>query len=268
MGVEETLLGKPVAYPSRYDPSLLRRLARQPARRELGLGAPLPFFGEDVWRCYELSWLTASGVPRIGVLRLRVPCESPAMVESKSLKLYLNSFAQTVFRHPAEVAASVEEEVGRIVQAPVAAAIESPSAPAAGAFDAVCLDDLQVDVVDYEPNPKLLRALDEEGADAACTHLFRSVCPVTGQPDAASLCLSWRGRKLDRGSLLAYLVSFRNEAAFHEQVVERIFADVRAATEARELTVDGRFLRRGGIDINPYRSTTPGAAPDIRLPRQ
>lgn len=266
--MEDTLLGKPVRYPSRYDPSLLRGLSREPARRTLDLGQPLPFFGEDVWRCYELSWLTASGLPRIGVLRLRVPCDSPAMVESKSLKLYLNSLAQTAFRHSAEVAASIEDEVGRVVQAPVVAVIEPPSASAASAFDAVCLDDMQVDIVDYDPNPKLLKALDGEGAEAVCTHLFRSVCPVTGQPDWASLFLSWRGRKLHRGSLLAYLVSFRNEAAFHEQVVERIFADVRAATDAQELTVDGRFLRRGGIDINPYRSTMPGPAPDIRLPRQ
>ena len=266
--MNETLLGKPVPYPSRYDPSLLRRLDRSPARRELGFGKPLPFFGEDVWRCYELSWLAASGLPRVGVLRLRVPCDSPAMVESKSLKLYLNSLAQTVFESSAEVGASIEAEVGRIVQAPVVAAIESAPPASGSAFAAVCLDDMQVDIVDYEPNPALLRALDEEGADAVCTHLFRSLCPVTGQPDWASLFLSWRGGKLDRSGLLAYLVSFRNEAAFHEQVVERIFTEVRAATDARELTVDGRFLRRGGIDINPYRSTAPGPAPDIRLPRQ
>ena len=266
--MKKTLLGQATSYPSRYDPSLLQALHRAAQRRELGIGEPLPFFGEDLWRAYELSWLAPSGVPRIGVLTLRVPCDSPAMVESKSLKLYLNSLAQTIFGTSAEVAASVEAAVGRMVRAPVAATVAPPSAPANAALRSTCLDDLHWDIVDYEPNPALLKTLDEEGGDAVHTHLLRSVCPVTGQPDWGSVLLSWRGRKLDRRSVLAYLVSFRNEAAFHEQIVERIFVEMRAATEACELTVDGRFLRRGGIDINPYRSTLPGAAPDIRLPRQ
>ena len=219
------------------------------------------------WHCYELSWLKPGGLPRIGVLTLRVPCTSPATVESKSLKLYLNGFAHTVFDSADAVAATIEADLSALAGAPVTATI-SQTPDTITDFTSYCLDGLDVRDVGYTaPDPTLLIATGQDGADAVHTHLFRSICPITGQPDWASVALAWRGRHLDRTGVLRYLVSYREAAAFHEDVVERIFADIRQAA-AKELTVDGRFLRRGGIELNPYRSTVQGRAPAIRLWRQ
>ena len=266
---EDLPLGKPTMYPSRYDPSVLRALDRAAPRSELGIGSALPFLGEDVWNAYELTWLGSAGLPRVGVLTLRVPCASPAMVESKSLKLYLDSFALTAFESAADVVAAIERDVSRCVGTAVRTAVR-PIGEQGGAaqFDGVPLDDLAVEITTYRPNPALLVRAEEEGCDAVHTHLFRAVCPATGQPDSGSIAIAWRGRRLARRGLLAYLVSYREEPCFHEHAVERIFADVQAAAQASDLTVHGRFLRRGGIDINPFRSTRRAEAPTMRLPRQ
>ncbi len=255
-------LGRHVAYPTHYDPSVLRPIDRAPARRRLGIDT-LPFFGEDVWNGYELSWLSPSGLPRVGVLTLRVPCRSAATVESKSLKLYLNSFAQTAFAGRDDVADTIAADLAGIVRCRIAAGIAASTATACTDFESFCLDDTQPC-----PAEPTLTATDDPGADAVHTHLFRSVCPITGQPDWGSVQIAWHGRGIERPRLLAYLLSYRNEASFHEDAVERIFVDVLEAAQATELTVHGRFLRRGGIDINPYRSTSHRPAPLIRLPRQ
>ena len=260
-------LGKPTAYPTRYDASVLRAIERAGQRREIGLDGDLPFLGEDLWNAYELTWLGPAGLPRIGVLTLRVPCESPAMVESKSLKLYLGSFAQTSFADVAEVTATIERDVSRCVGASARGTIRRQPVPF-GELHGMCLDGLSVETAAYRPNPALLRRDDGFTRDAVHTHLFRTVCPATGQPDSASIAIAWRGRALEREGLLKYLVSYREQPCFHEHAVERIFADVRRAAEARELTVHGCFMRRGGIDINPFRSTRDAKAPLIRLPRQ
>lgn len=262
-------LGKPVDVPRRVDPSLLRPIDRATARERLGIAAPLPFNGEDVWRCYELSWLRPGGLPRIGVLTLRMPCTSPATVESKSLKLYLNGFAHTPFADVGDVERRVAIDLEGIVGVGVSAVImDGPVDRVAHDFTSFCLDGLPVDVDRYEPDAALLAPSGPMGTDAVHSHLFRSVCPVTGQPDWGSVAVSWRGKLLDRASLLRYLVSYRDAAGFHEDVVEGIFVDLRAATGATELTVDGRFLRRGGIDLNPFRSTHRDHAPVLRLWRQ
>ena len=262
-------LGKPVDAPRRVDPSVLRPIDRAAARERLGIVGSLPFNGEDVWRCYELSWLRPGGLPRIGVLTLRIPCTSPATVESKSLKLYLNGFAHTEFASGGDVVRQVATDLEGIVGAEVSAVItDTPADPAASDFTSFCLDGLPVDVDRYEPDAALLAPSGSMGTDAVHTHLFRSVCPITGQPDWGSVAVSWRGMLLDRASLLRYLVSYRDAAGFHEDVVEGIFVDLRAATGATELTVDGRFLRRGGIDLNPFRSTHRDRAPAVRLWRQ
>lgn len=262
-------LGKPTTYPSRYDPSVLHVLDRAAQRGELGIGGALPFLGEDVWNAYELTWLGDAGLPRVGVLTLNVPCASPTMVESKSLKLYLDSFALTAFGSVADVAATIERDVSRCVGAAVRASVR-PIGERGGAakFDGFLLDDLVVEVAAYRRNPTLLVGAEGEGRDAVHTHLFRTVCPATGQPDSGSIAIAWRGGRLEREGLLAYLVSYREEPCFHEHAVERIFSDVRAVAQASELTVHGRFLRRGGIDINPFRSTRYTRAPRMRLPRQ
>ena len=262
-------LGKPVDVPRHVDPSVLRSIDRVVARERLGIAEPLPFTGEDVWQCYELSWLRPGGLPRIGVLTLRIPCASPATVESKSLKLYLNGFAYTRFARGGDVEARVATDLEGIVDAEVSVVItETPADRAASDFTSFCLDGLSVEVDRYAPDAALLAPSGSMGTDAVHTHLFRSVCPITGQPDWGSVAVSWRGKLLDRASLLRYLVSHRDAAGFHEDVIEGIFVDVRAATDATELTVDGRFLRRGGIDLNPFRSTHGDRAPALRLWRQ
>lgn len=262
-------LGKSVEVPRHVDASVLRAIDRAVARERLGIVGSLPFDGEDVWQCYELSWLRPGGLPRIGMLTLRIPCTSPATVESKSLKLYLNGFAHAEFGSGGDVVARVATDLAAVVGAEVSTVItDTPADPAASDFTNFCLDGLPVDVDRYEPDAALLMSSGSMGTDAVHTHLFRSVCPITGQPDWGSVAVSWRGKLLDRASLLRYLVSYRDAAGFHEDVIEGIFVDIRAATDATELTVDGRFLRRGGIDLNPFRSTHRYRAPTFRLWRQ
>ena len=262
-------LGRRVAYPASYDPSVLRTIERRTARKEIGIGDPLPFLGEDVWNCYEFSWLGASGLPQVGALTLRVPVGSPRIVESKSLKLYLGGFGGSKFEDSAAVRSAVEDdlslETGSAVEVTVG---DLDDIQRLGDFATFCLDHLPVSVDRYERSPDLIAATGKNGRDAVHTHLFRSVCPITGQPDWGSVAIAYRGRLLDRASVLRYLVSFRGTADFHEVATERIFADLHRATDATELTVDARFLRRGGIDINPYRSTAQSRAPMVRLRRQ
>ena len=264
----ETLLGRAVAYPARYDPMLLQPIDRAVARRQMGLAKAMPFVGEDLWRIYELSWLLPAGKPCNAVATLRVDCGSPATVESKSLKLYVNSLAQETFADAAVVQATMAEDLAKVTGRAVAVDIAPDAPPANGRMAGVCLDDMPLGISRYQPDADLLEPLDAFGGDKVHSHLFRSLCPVTGQPDWGSIAVAWQGRRLSRPSLLAYLISYRAAASFHEDVVERIFVDVQAATEATELTVQGCFLRRGGIDINPFRATSRPRGPSLRLPRQ
>ena len=271
MGISDDLpLGRRVGYPTTRDPSVLRGIARAPARANIGLGDPLPF-GEDLWNAYEFSWLAPSGLPRIGVLTARMPCASPRIVESKSLKLYLDGFAQTIFAAKADVTAAIAQDLTAATGAAVSVEINTPAeATPLGEFRGFCLDDLNVDIEHYEVAPQQLTSdgPSAAGTDAVYTHLFRCLCPVTGQPDHGSIRVAWRGRQLNRADLLAYLISFRTSTGFHEETVERIFVDIRHAAVATELTVEGRFLRRGGIDINPWRATSPRLPHLVRLHRQ
>ena len=262
-------LGRRVDTPKHYDPAVLRGIERRLARQQIGITEPLPFLGEDVWNCYEFSWLAPTGLPRIGVLTLRVPVESPRIVESKSLKLYLNGFGGTTFENATEVVERVEGDLARETGASLQVAIRDVDdvQPVAN-FASFGLDSLPVSANRYERSPDLLIATGDGGRDAVHTHLFRTVCPITAQPDWGSVAIAYRGRLLDRASVLRYLVSYRDTADFHEVVAERLFVDLREATQASDLTVDTRFLRRGGIDINPFRSTTRAKAPMVRLSRQ
>lgn len=262
-------LGQRVDYPKHYDRSVLRSIERRVAREQIGIHEPLPFEGEDVWNCYEFSWLAPTGVPRGGILTLRVPVESPCIVESKSLKLYLNGFGGTAFEHDLVAVECVEDDLARETGGPVQVAIRDiDDIQPLGDFASFRLDALLTTTECYKRAPDLLATTGDQGGDAVHTHLFRTVCPITGQPDWGSVAIAYQGRLLDRPSLLRYLVSYRNTADFHEVVAERLFMDLRDATEATELTVDTRFLRRGGIDINPFRSTSRSTAPTLRLARQ
>jgi len=265
-------LGKPSEYVTTYTPSLLRSIERAPLRAPLGIVDRLPFQGEDTWNCYEFSWLNAKGKPDVAIVKLRVPCNSAAIVESKSLKLYLNSFAQTVFATRAELITTLSSDLTLAFRAPVIIdLVDVDHAPEPVAqFPGRCLDDLDVEVEVYHWCPDLLEieAGEVTVRQTLHTHVFRSVCPVTQQPDWASILVQYVGHRIPPESLLRYLVSFRNHAAFHETTIEQIFVDLSQRCAPEQLSVYGRFLRRGGIDINPFRSTNESSAPATRLVRQ
>ena len=271
---------KPAGHVDSYTPSLLHSIGRVRARARLGISGALPFRGEDLWTGYEFSWLNEAGKPLVAGLRLRVPCTSPNLVESKSMKLYLNGFAQTRFGSRGDVSAALEADLAAAFDAPVGIElVELGRLGGSTRLPGDSLDDLDVVIEDYERKPALLRLVEcsEAGQGSAGairvsetwhTHLFRSRCPITGQPDWASMLVEYSGTPLEPRGLLKYLVSFRRHAAFHEDTVEQIFVDIMQRCRPAELTVYGRFLRRGGVDINPFRSTVESRAPDCRLSRQ
>jgi 7-cyano-7-deazaguanine reductase len=270
-----THLGKTTLYADRYDASLLDPISRSVARASLPLSNTerLPFSGVDRWTGYELSWLNGSGKPLVAMAEFEFPCTSPRIIESKSFKLYLNSFNQTVFESVRAVASQMEKDLSQAAGAPVLVHLMDMRQAAAlgvGHFTGICLDDLDVTCRTYEPNPELLRlaAGGAEVHETLFSDLLKSNCPVTGQPDWASLYLRYAGPAIDRAALLQYIVSFRNHRDFHEHCVERIFLDVSRQLRPRELTVYARYTRRGGLDINPFRTNCGEQLPELRLVRQ
>jgi len=268
--LETSPLGREVPYPEHYDPTLLFAIPRAEGRVRLGLRDPLPFAGVDVWNAYELSWLASSGKPEVALAVITVPCESPAIVESKSFKLYLGSFGQTRFADADAVRAAIVRDVSAACGKPVAVTLAPAGVPERLApMYGESLDTLDVEIADYLPNPALLSARGEVVEESLASDLLRSVCPVTGQPDWASVQVRYRGPRIDRAGLLAYIVSFREHPDFHEHCVERMFVDVLARCRPERLSVYARYTRRGGLDINPFRSNwEAGAPPNVRTPRQ
>lgn len=267
-GAEASPLGKPVAYRDTYAPELLFPLDRQAERESLGLQAgALPFVGEDLWNAYELSWLGPRGKPVVAIGRFRVPADSPRLIESKSLKLYLNSFNQSRFNDARSVSACIANDLARASGAAVQVDVRplSMQPPRCIAYPrGELLDELDIDVDCYTPDPALLAA-DLSGATASETlysHLLKSNCLVTGQPDWGMLVVRYTGPAIDRAALLRYIVSFRQHNAFHEHCVERVFCDILRACRPRALAVWARYSRRGGLDINPFRTTGQFPAPD------
>ncbi|WP_317933400.1 NADPH-dependent 7-cyano-7-deazaguanine reductase QueF [Halioxenophilus sp. WMMB6] len=269
-------LGKETEYASLYDARLLYPIPRATARQSLGIGEPLPFYGVDLWTAWELSWLNSQGLPQVAVAELAVPIDSANIVESKSLKLYCNSFNQTQFADWSSVAATMEKDLTQATGAPVAVRLmtltEAEEYYQKGRFEgAFCLDELPVTIEHYHPEPALLRldsARAEVVSESLVSHLLKTNCPVTGQPDWASLWLSYTGPAIDRESLLAFIVSFREHQDFHEQCVERFFLEIRDRLRPTELSVYARYTRRGGLDINPYRSSDNTRPAPLRLVRQ
>ena len=266
---EHSLLGREAAYPEQFDAGLLYPIPRTLGRESLGLaGGELPFIGIDRWHAYELSWLDARGKPQVATATLQVPADSPNLVESKSLKLYLNSCNATRFDSADSFRAQVEGDLSAAARATV---IMSFGLPPFDAPDAITIDALDI-VIDSHgpPNPALLVADTGDVVDEALhSALLKSNCPVTGQPDWADVFIAYRGPRMARASLLRYLVSFRDHAGFHEQCVERIFTDLSTRCLPEWLSVEARYTRRGGLDINPWRAT-PGSSPPPagRCPRQ
>jgi len=265
-------LGHPTGYPDHYAPALLYPVPRAPQRAALGIGARLPFTGVDLWTAYELTWLDDRGKPQVALATLQVPVDSPAIVESKSMKLYLGSFAQARYASGADVAATIARDVSRAAGALVLATLQEPAAFAAQSIAELSgesLDELPIACDAYDVAPDLLSVGEATVAETLTTRLFRSVCPVTAQPDIASIEVAYRGPRIDRAGLLRYLVSYRCHAGFHEHCVERIFADIAARCRCDQLTVYARFTRRGGIDINPFRTNAGSPPPaNVRTARQ
>ena len=251
-------LGHATVYQDRYDPALLFPVERAPLRAELGLLEALPFSGEDVWTAYELSWLDEHGKPQIAIATFRVPAASPRIVESKSVKLYLTAFNQTRFASASEVQAAIARDLAHAAGAGVHVTLHEPDAfamlPRAEPRGR-CLDDLPLSIDLYAPDPDALATRAGIVQETVFTRLFRSVCPVTGQPDYASVEVSYHGQAIDHAGLLRYLVSFRRHPGFHEHCVERIYVDIAHRCSPARLAVHARFTRRGGVDINPYRSS-------------
>jgi 7-cyano-7-deazaguanine reductase len=273
--VEHSPLGQATVYADRYDASLLFPIPRAAKRAELGIAGELPFHGEDLWNAYELSWLDPRGKPRVAVAEFRVPAGSPNIVESKSFKLYLNGFAQERMADEAALAAILVRDLSAAAGAPVHTRLRSPEALAGTTIaepEGWLVDRLDLDIDDYgPPRPDYLSADPAIATvgETLVSHLLRSNCPVTSQPDWGSVQIAYRGAPIDRAGLLRYLVSFRNHSEFHEQCVERIFMDVRRQCAPERLSVYARYTRRGGLDINPFRSSDPAAqAPNPRGARQ
>jgi len=259
---QDSALGRHVDYPRAYDASLLFPIARSLGRTTIGVDpASLPFHGNDRWHAYELSWLDARGKPRVATATFEMPADSANLIESKSLKLYLNSFNASRFDSDDVVRDAIARDLSHVAGAPVTVAFGLPAI--ADANSAIDLDAQDIAIDAYGPPDASLLAADanDDADETLSSALLKSNCPVTGQPDWASVRITYRGPRIDRAGLLRYLVSFRDHAEFHEQCVERIFVDLLARCRPRALSVDARYTRRGGLDINPWRATPGISAP-------
>jgi 7-cyano-7-deazaguanine reductase len=272
---EASPLGKPTTYQAEYAPSLLFPIARQQKREEIGISGTLPFFGVDLWNAYELSWLNARGKPQVAIATFTVPADSPNIIESKSFKLYLNSFNQTRLASPEALADLLRTDLSDGFGAPVQVKLTMPDAFSSlhmGELEGLLLDRLDIEVDEYTPNPARLKANHDEATveESLVSHLLKSNCLVTGQPDWASVQIRYAGAQIDQEGLLQYLIGFRNHNEFHEQCVERIFMDILRQCRPQKLAVYARYTRRGGLDINPWRSnfTTGQRPPNLRNARQ
>lgn len=295
----QNLLGKNTSYQFNYDASVLYPIPRCEGRQLLGIGEKLPFTGVDQWTAYEFSWLNTDGLPQVAIVEFIFPCTALNLIESKSFKLYLNTFNQTIFSNRDKVQQTLFADLSKVCGAPVEITLFEPNTyPIATSVvkqnEFILIDQQLITCTHYLPEASLLfllpskkpskkpsrkpsknsnkesntKANEEKIEKKLYSQLFRSLCPVTGQPDWASIYIHYKGQEIAEQSLLQYLVSFRNHQGFHEQCVEQIFTDIMQQCMPDELMVYARFLRRGGLDINPLRSTSPCMMPTFRDPRQ
>jgi 7-cyano-7-deazaguanine reductase len=271
---DQSPLGKSSAYQTQYAPELLFPIPRQQKRDELAIQGTLPFFGMDIWNAYELSWLNMRGKPQVAIATISAPADSPNIVESKSFKLYLNSFNQTRVNGVEALLALLREDLSNAFGAPVHVAITEPEQFGKlnmGELEGFSLDRLDIEVDDYSPAPHLLTARFDEAPvqETLVSNLLKSNCLVTGQPDWGSVQISYVGPQIDQEGLLRYLIGFREHNEFHEQCVERIFIDILRQCKPSKLAVYARYTRRGGLDINPWRANFSTARPpNLRAARQ
>jgi 7-cyano-7-deazaguanine reductase len=272
-------LGKSTQYCSEYTPDLLQGVPRSLNRDDLALTqSKLPFVGEDVWYGYELSWLNAKGKPVVAVAEFRFACTSENIVESKSFKLYLNSFNQTRFSSIKKVEETLKNDLSKIAGAPAKVSLfgvdHCPALEIAkNSEHCHCIDGEDISIDNYQYNAQLLTAAQHKEDDTQIeehlvSHLLKSNCLITNQPDWASVHIQYRGKAINHAVLLEYLISFRQHNEFHEQCVERIYCDLMQLCKLEELTVFARYTRRGGLDINPFRSSHIEQAPIARTLRQ
>jgi 7-cyano-7-deazaguanine reductase len=252
-------LGQTTIYPSQYSPQLLFSIPRTESRQSLGLvDNELPFYGGDLWTAYETSWLNPKGKPQVALAEFWIPAQSKNIIESKSFKLYLNSFNQSRFESVDQVKNLMQKDLSAASAVDVSVklfSLDHPQLMTIEQPDGINLDDLDISVDQYHPHPDLLRVNHELVKETVFSNLLKTNCPVTGQPDWASLVIEYSGKKINHSALLAYIVSFREHQDFHEHCVERIFCDLLNRCKPERLTVYARYTRRGGLDINPFRST-------------
>jgi 7-cyano-7-deazaguanine reductase len=264
-------LGREVQYKDQYSPEILFAIDRQISRDTLGFdNKTLPFQGTDIWNAYELSWLDSKGKPQAARAEFWFPCDSPFIVESKSFKLYLNSLNQTRISSSLELQHILTKDLSACVNASVRVILHGLTDITGyiSKLGGICLDDLDISVDQYEPNPQLLLCDDDIATEQLHSHLLRSLCPVTAQPDWGSVVVEYSGPKINRAGLLSYLIGFRQHQEFHEQCVERIFIDISRRCKPNSLLVRALYTRRGGLDINPCRSSGQSQIENIRLVRQ
>tara|TARA_R110000868_G_scaffold78286_9_gene223645 strand:- start:717 stop:1562 length:846 start_codon:yes stop_codon:yes gene_type:complete len=271
---EKSELGKKAQYDATYNPEKLFSIPRLDKRKELGLDTDLPFYGIDIWNHYEVSWLNQNGKPVVAMAEIIYDCESPHIIESKSMKLYFNSFNNTKCKSADNAIAMMERDLSERVGVPVTVKIkllsEMKRAKLTVHLSGTNIDDLDVDCKDYKVDPELLTTDKGKVEETLCSDLLKSNCLVTNQPDWCSVQISYKGNKINHEGLLKYIVSFRNTNEFHEQCIEKIFMHIMEYCKPDELTVYGRSTRRGGLDINSYRSTQKltGKVDNVRLCRQ
>ena len=268
--IEHSPLGKTADYAQTYSPDILFSIPRSRGREALPMANPLPFSGVDLWTGYEISWLNRKNKPMVAVGEFRIPAITTNIIESKSFKLYLNSFNATQFDDVEAVQATLARDLSHAAAGSVRVRLILPgqfgtrTEEMAGA----CIDDADIEVDAFDIRPEHLSASGERVEEALCSDLLRSNCPVTGQPDWASVMVHYRGPRIDRDGLLKYIVSYRQHTGFHEQCVEQMFLDIKARCRCENLTVYARYTRRGGLDINPFRSDFEDGPPNIRNFRQ
>ena len=264
-------LGKPARYITQYTPELLFPISRQNKRDEIKVPTPLPFHGADLWNAYELSWLNSKGKPEIAIGEFIIACETPYIVESKSFKLYLNSFNQTCFKDASEVRQALKRDLCFTTGGKVQVSLMPPhdfKTIKTSDFKGICLDDLDIECKDYHVNTAHLTTSPQNVTETLYSHLLKSNCAGTAQPDWGSIFISYAGEKIDHAGLLRYIISFREHNEFNEQCVERIFMDITRQCHPKQLTVYARYTRRGGLDTNPFRSNFETMPVNERLVRQ
>lgn len=255
INVDKSELGKNSEYKSKYEPELLFAIPRASKRQEIGINIKLPFTGVDIWNHFEVSWLNLKGKPQVAIAEITIPCDSPNIIESKSMKLYFNSFNNTKIKDIAELTRIIEHDLNNKTQSLTKIKIFNLNNITDNSMQGVCLDDLDIECSIYTVRKEYLSTNTNIVTETLHSNLLKSNCLVTKQPDWGSIQIDYQGPQINHEGLLKYIVSYRNHNEFHEQCIERIFIDIFQTCKPNKLSIYGRYTRRGGLDINVFRST-------------